>query len=171
MTLAELVRATEWVEVQAALTGLFPEERSRVSDYQGVFRTLRAMEPEANLMRISIEVRPVQGCQDDPVPEVFGRNGTLNRELADCPVSELEAEYGLTETAYSLSLQPWRNWLGTMIEPGTLGAYSHGQIIAYVIVDMTFHGFSEAENQAVLEELQRRMAEIDIKTDGGESET
>jgi hypothetical protein len=123
------------------------------------------MASEANPMRIAIEVRPLPGIDDEQVPEVVGRNGTLNRELADCPVAEANAEYGLSETVYSLSLNPWSQWLGMLIEPATRGAYSSGQIIAYAMADMTFYGFTEDDNQEVLAELQRRVAELNAMTD------
>ncbi len=41
------------------------------------------MKPEPNPMRISIECRPMPGLDEEPVPEVIGRDGTLNRELDD----------------------------------------------------------------------------------------
>jgi hypothetical protein len=72
-----------------------------------------------------------------------------------------EAEYGAQETVWSLSLQPRRKWLGMTVEPAAVAAYSPPSVVAYCLNDMTFHGFSEAENQELMEELHRRVAEID----------
>jgi hypothetical protein len=47
------------------------------------------------------------------------------------------------------------------VEPAVLAEYSPAQIVAYCLNDMTFHGFSEADNREVSEELKRRVAEID----------
>ncbi len=56
------------------------------------------------------------------------------------------------------------------IEPATLAEYSPAQVIAYCLNDMTFHGFSEAENREVSEELQRRVAELDAMSEVERSE-
>src|SRR5699024_5304230 len=50
------------------------------------------------------------------------------------------------------------------IEQGTEETYSPAQIIAFALWEMTFHGFTEAENRAVQEELQRPVAELDAMT-------
>ena len=49
------------------------------------------------------------------------------------------------------------------VEPATLRTYPLPQIVAYCLSDMTFHGFSEAENRAEIEELRGRVAEIEAK--------
>lgn len=167
MTFAELVAETSWAEVKAALLWLSPDNRPYLSGYRKVFRELRRMEAEPDPMRIAIERRPIPGYDEEPAPEVVGRNGTLNRELDDFKHlgKHATAEYGAEETAWSLSLQPWRRWLGMTIEPATLAEYSPAQVAAYCLDDMTFHGFSEAENQEVREELQRRVAEIDAMSE------
>ena len=96
------------------------------------------MESEADPMRIAIERRPLPGYDEEPAPEVIGRNGTLNRELDDF------------------------KHLG---KHATLAEYSPAQVAAYCLNDMTFHGFSEAEQREVREELQRRVAEIDAMSE------
>lgn len=167
MTFAELIASTGWAEVKAALLWLFPEEESEISGYQKIFWELRRMNPEPDAMRIAIERRPIPGYDEDPTPEVIGRNGTLNRELDDFQHLGKHAtpEYGAEEATYSLSLRPWRNWLGMTVEPETLREYSPAQAIAHCLADMTFHGFSEAEHQEVSDELARRVAEIDAMTE------
>lgn len=130
------------------------------------------MEPEPDPMRIAIERRPIPGYDEEPAPEVIGRNGTLNRELDDFKHlgGQATAEYGAEETVWSLSLHPWRRWLGMTIEPATLTEYPLAQVAAYCLNDMTFHGFSEAEIREVDEELQRRVAEIDAMSEEERSE-
>ena len=130
------------------------------------------MKAESEPMRIAIERRPIPGYDEDPVPEVMGRNGTLNRELCDFKHLGMRAtpEYGAEETVWSLSLQSWRSWLGMTFEPATLTEYSPAQVVAYCLSDMTFHGFSEAENREVSEELQRRVAELDAMSEEDRAE-
>ena len=167
MTFAELIASTSWADVKATLLWLFPDEKGHLSDYRKVFWELRRMKPKPDPMRIAIERRPTPGFDEKPTSEVVGRNGTLNRELDDFKHLGKHAtpEYGAEETVWSLSLHPWRNWLGMSIEPATLTEYSPAQAVAYCLSDMTFHGFSEAENQEVSEELQRRVAEIDAMSE------
>lgn len=167
MTLAELIASMSWAEVKAALLWLFPDDERHLSDYRKVFWDLRRMKPKPDPMRIAIERRPIPGFGEAPAPEVIGRNGTLNRELDDFKHlgNHATPEYGAEETVWSLSLQPWSSWLGMTIEPATLTEYSPAQAVAYCLSDMTFHGFSEAENREVSEELQRRVAEIDAMSE------
>ena len=167
MTFAELIASTSWAEVKAALLWLFPDEERHLLDYRKVFWELRRMKPKPDPMRIAIERRPIPCFDEAPAPEVIGRNGTLNRELDDFKHLGKHAtpEYGAEETVWSLSLQPWRSWLGMTVESATLMDYSPAQAVAYCLSDMTFHGFSEAENREVSEELRRRVAEIDAMSD------
>ena len=167
MTFAELISSTSWAEVKAALVWLFPDEEGRLSDYRKVFWELRRMKPKPDPMCIAIERRPMPGLDESPVPEVIGRNGTLNRELDDFEHlgNRATPEYGAEEAVWSPSLQPWCAWLGMSIEPATLTEYSPAQVVAYCLNDMTFHGFSETEIRKVSEELQRRVAEIDAMSE------
>ena len=172
MTFAELIAKTTWTEVKAALLWQCPDESHHLPDYRKVFWELRRMKPEADPMRIAIERRPISDPDETPTPEVFGRNGTLNRELDDFKFMGKHAtpEYGAEETVWSLSLQLWRNWLGMRIEPATLKEYSPSQVVASCLSEMTFHGFSEAENREVSEELQKRIAEVDAMSEAERAE-
>lgn len=163
MTLADVIASTTWAEVKAALRWLSPSEVMHLMEYKQVFRDLRQMRPEPDPMRISIEFQPLVGDDDDAIPEVVGRDGTLNRDLKEYKYlgSYADAGYGMEEARWAISLRPRRNWLGMEIEPTTLRTYPLPQIVAYCLSDMTFYGFSEAENHAVSEELKRRVAEIE----------
>lgn len=163
MTLADVIASTTWAEVKAALRWLFPHEMAQLPGYRQVFWELRQMKPAPDPMRISIELQLWAGDGEDSIPEVVGRDGTLNRDLKDFKYLEKHAhsEYGAEEVRWSITLLPRRNWLGMKIESATLRMYPLPQIIAYCLNDMTFHGFSEAENRAVSEELKRRVEEIE----------
>lgn len=162
MTFAELISSTTWAEVRAALLWLLPEERGNLAGYRKVFRELQRIKPEPDAMRIAVECRPTAGDDTEPLPEVVGRNGTLNRDLDDFKHlgKHATAAYGAEEVVWSLSLRPWRRWLGMTVEPGTLQTHSAAHVIAHCLNDMTFHGFSEAEAREFRDELDRRVAEI-----------
>lgn len=167
MTFAELVGSTTWAKVSAALQRQFPDERGNLSDYHKVFRDLRRMNPTPDAMRIAIVCESIPGDDEVPVPEVVGRDGTLNRDLDDFKYlgERATAEYGAEETRWSLSLRPWRSWLGMTVEPTTLEEYLPAEVIAHCLNDMTFHGFSEAGHREFSEELERRVAEIDAMSE------
>jgi hypothetical protein len=161
VTFAELITSTSWAEVKAALSWLFPGERGNLAVYRKIFHELQRIKSEASEMRIAIECRPVAG--DEPRPEVVGRNGMLNRDLDDFKHlgKQATAEYGAEEVVWSLSLRPWRSWLGMTVEPGTLATHSAAHVIAHCLDDMTFYGFSEADVREFRDELDKRMAEIE----------
>jgi hypothetical protein len=172
MTFAELIAETSWAEVKATLLWLYPDQGPCVMDYRNVFRELRRISPEPDSMRIAIECRTIPGFEEEPAPELIGRNGTLNRELNDFKFLGTDAspEYGAEEAVWSLALRPRGCWLGMTIEPATLAEYSPAQVVAYCLKEMTFHGFSEAENREVREELRRRVAEIDAMSEQEKAE-
>ena len=172
MTFAELIAETSWSEVKAALLWLYPDQSQYVINYRNVFRELRRLKPESNSMRVAIECRAIPGFEEEPAPEVIGRNGTLNRELNDFKFlgKDATAEHGAEEVVWSLALRPRRSWQGMTIEPATLAEYSSAQIVAHCLNEITFHGFSEAENRKVREELRRRVSEIDAMSEQEKAE-
>lgn len=164
VTLKELIEATTWPEIKAAIIWLDPEYGKQIRDYQKVISKLRKTSAVPDGMRISIELRSAFGTDEDASLEVVGRNGTLNRELDDFPFLGHQTatnEYGAIEAIYSLCLNSWNSWLGMQIDPETLRQYTPAQIIAYCVDEMTFHGFDESDVSEFSAELKRRVAEID----------
>ena len=166
VTLGDLVRATAWSEVKAALIWLFPGSSDHLHDYKAVFQKLRRMRPVTDSMRIYIEARKNQELDEADVTEVIGRDGTLNRELDDFKyLTAKEADVlGDKEVTYSLCLRPWSNWLGMTIDPICRKRHSAAQVVAYCLDEMTFHGFAEHEIEDFSIELNRRVAEVDAMT-------
>ena len=166
-TLAELLAATTWPEIKAALAWLYPDESRRAADYRRVVDELRKLDPAADPMRIAIERAPRLEPDDEPVLEVIGRDGTRNRDLEEFAHWDEHAKvmHGDTETKWSLAFRPWRAWLGMSIEPATLEAHAPAHVVAHCLYEMTFHGFCEATIQAAQHELQRRVEEIDAMSE------
>jgi hypothetical protein len=171
-TLAELTATTRWPEIKAALAWLYPDERPRLDEYRRVLRELRALRPEASSMRIAIECAPRLEPDEEPALEVIGRDGTCNRDLEEFAHwdERARAEQGAEQTTWSLSLRPWREWLGMTIEPATLEAHSPAHVVAHCLYDMTFHGFCEATVQDTHQELLRRVAEVDAMSEEEKAE-
>ena len=69
--------------------------------------------------------------------------------------------WGDQETEFALSLERWDEWLGMSIDPMTLASIPLPQIAAHCMSEMTFHGFDEADVQAVVDEMKTRVAELD----------
>ncbi len=163
MTLKELFAATTWPEIKAAIFWLDPEYVKKIRDYQKVISKLRKTTAVQDGMRISIDLRPTFGTDEEASLEVVGRNGTLNRELDDFAYLGPTAteEYGAIEVTYSLCLSSWNSWLGMEIDPKTVSQYTPAHIIAYCVDEMTFHGFDESDVSEFAAELKRRVGEID----------
>lgn len=85
--------------------------------------------------------------------EVVGRNGTLNSELDDFQYFQenVDEEYANAEADYSLSFQPWEEWLASEIDEATQAGFTGPEIVAHCIWDMTFHGFEQVQIQEELE--------------------
>jgi hypothetical protein len=99
--------------------------------------------------------------------EVVGRDGTLNSELHDFQYfkENVDEEFAHAEVDYSLSFQPWEEWLASEIDKTTHAAFTGSEIVAHCIWDMTFHGFEQITIQEELAELKRRVDEIDGMTE------
>lgn len=164
-TLADLLNESQWPEIRAALSWLYPRERESLDGYERTARHLRTLTPEPGAMRIAIRISEETDPEDDTRRwhEVFGMNGTLNRDQPDFKHygHAPDSAVGMAETHWSLSMTPWEQWLGMQIDPGTLSAYPPAQLLAHCLWEMTFHGFTQEQVGDVRDELQRRIAELD----------
>ena len=118
--------------------------------------------PTANPTRLCIRPTLRPGLDDQPFPEVLGRNGTLNRDLDDFRhLGEAEdSTYALSEAEFALDFEPWNEWLGMEIEADTLEKYLASEIAAHCLQEMTFFGFDEDDIGAERAELDRRVDEL-----------
>jgi hypothetical protein len=65
---------------------------------------------------------------------------------------------------FGLDFKPWNEWLGMHLEPNSLEQFSHDEIVAHCLWEMTFYGFDQTTIQTVFEELNEMMPNLEGKT-------
>jgi hypothetical protein len=167
MNLSQLIGTSEWADVERSLRRHYPDAQESLEGYGDTFLLLRRLTPATSSMRLSIRTTFRPGLDDEPFPEVVGKNGTLNRDQEDFKHlgKAADSTYALSAAEFGLELESWNEWLGMEIEVDTLDEYLESEIIAHCLYEMTFFGFTEAEISAQREELQRRIDELDAMTE------
>ena len=167
MDLSQLISTTEWTEVERSLLQQYPDARESLEGYRDTFFQLRRLTPVTTSMRLRIRNTFRPGLDDQPFPEVVGKNGTLNRDQEDFKhLGKAEdSTYALAETEFALELEPWDEWLGMEIDADTLDKYLPSEIVAHCLQEMTLFGFNEADIGAQRAELQRRVDELDAMSE------
>ncbi len=163
MKLKELIDKSEWINVKKSLLESYPDDEVNPKEYEDVYKTLSSMASKETDMIICIEESFDEEYDDEPNISVFGRDGTLNREIKDFKyLSKSEdMEYANSEACYSLDLVPWDIWIGMEIDPLSLEKYSETEIIAYCLWEMTFAGFDQDEIREQANEVCARVTELD----------
>lgn len=122
MTLKELVGKHAWDEVEGALARYYVPN----AGYPLAYERLRKLESAPAEGRIV-----VQKAGDSGVEVLYG---------AACDVGD--------DDLYGLDFTDWRECLGMEIDPLTLEWCSGPEILAHVLWEITFYGYSNEEVQA-----------------------
>ncbi len=167
MKFRELLAKTDWNEVKSSLLQDYPDAGRSLGGYKSVFDTLLSLPLRETKMRICIEIVFREGIDEEPYIEVFGKDGTLNKDLPDFRhfSENASTEFANSETSFALDLVSWEEWLGMELDPSTLQAYSGPDIIAHCLWEMTFFGFDQKTIKEHREELKRRTTELDNMTE------
>ena len=163
MTLFELLQCTPWAAVQAALLRK-ADKKIPVLAYQALMEQLKRMQPHPNPMRIAVEPERMPFNAAEPELQVVGRDGSLNKHMADWKECGAPADYDDEEATFSLSFKRWEEWLGMVVEPETLRSMRSEDIVAYVLEDMTFYGFTQDRIADALEEIRLQIDRFDSMT-------
>lgn len=118
-------------------------------------------------MRICLEEVFREGIDEEPYVDVFGKDGTLNKDLPDFHHFSKTAskEFANSETSFALDLVPWEEWLGMELDPSAFDAYSAPDIVAHCLWEMTFFGFDKETIRKQRDEIEGRAREIDAMTE------
>jgi hypothetical protein len=65
------------------------------------------------------------------------------------------------EVSFGLDFKPWNEWLGMNLEPNSLEQFSHEEIVAHCLWEMTFYSFDQTRIQAVLEKLNEMIPNLE----------
>ncbi|MCP4353510.1 MAG: hypothetical protein GY795_49300 [Desulfobacterales bacterium] len=163
MKLKELIDKNEWTDVKKSLLEAYPDDDVEPEEYEDVYKALSSMTLRETDMRICIEESFDEEYDDEPDISVFGKDGTLNREIKDFEYLSKsgDREYANSEACYSLDLVPWNIWIGMKIDPLLLEKYSETEIIAYCLWEMTFAGFDQDEIRKQADEVCERVMAFD----------
>lgn len=82
--------------------------------------------------------------------EVYGEDGSLRED------GELER--------FALELMPWSKWLGVAVPEELRRELGDAAVVAHGLYEMTVAGFDEETIQAEVEELSRRVRELEQMT-------
>lgn len=145
--LRDLLSRVAWPAVEVALVAAYPNEADRVHRYRTVYERLVSLEPAP-----CNPVLRIEPCKDDHEQwlEVYGEDGSLRED------GEMER--------FALELMPWSKWLGVAVPEELRRELGDPVIGAHCLYEMTVVGFDEETIQAEVEELSRRVRELEQMT-------
>jgi hypothetical protein len=133
MTLQELLDAYEYADIEDTFASLYKKNYKRNAvGYEEVFETLKECD-DVIFSDYSIQISHVDG--NDPYEHVNGKKATDDFDV-------------------SLSLTPWKEWLGMRISPSVFTGYTSKEIICHCLWEMTFYGYNEKEIEKVISEIE-----------------
>ena len=148
MRFKELVVKTDFEDVWRCLCTYYSDKDENAvsviqTKYLNIYSQLKTMKSESNELKISIRFNKASDDDDEAYHCVAG-------------VHSFESD-----TSYGIEFVPWNEWLGMDIEPETEKNYTHSDIVAHCLWEMTFMGKNEAEIALRLAEL------VDAASDEG----
>jgi hypothetical protein len=163
MRLKELLLSTDWGEVKQSLLGSYPDSRRTIDKLERVFERLLSLDGRDTKMRLCLAEVRREGIDEEPYIEVFGKDGTLNRDLPEFRYFSETArrDFANLETSFALELVPWEEWLGMELDPSTSQEYSDADLIAHCLWEMTFFGLDQATIEKQRQKIDRRVKELE----------
>jgi len=161
MKFKQLIDKYSWGDVWSTFRKLYSDQEKNCEGYKQVFSELRTIKPVETKMRIVIEDVPEEGNQESYV-HVSGKDGTLKKAIHSKHFKN--DGMGNQEESFAIEYTPWKKWLGMKIDPLSSERYSEDEIIAHCLWEMTFAGFDQASIKKQINELKRRVEEIDNMT-------
>jgi hypothetical protein len=136
MTLYDLLDAYEFEDIEDTFVILYGNKYVRNAvGYEEVFETLKEIE-DVGLSDYKIVITFV-----DDSEELEDRYHHVN--------GKCDSE----EHSVSLSLSPWKEWLGMKIDEYTFSRYSGREILCHCLWEMTYYGYNENAIRKFIEEL------------------
>lgn len=167
MKLKELLATTQWEDIHQSLCANYADAMDYIESLEDVFKSLLSLTPGSTNFRIFIKEVFRKDFDDEPHIEVFGRNGTLNKELPDFKYMNQEpgSDYANSEVQYALEFTEWEQWLDMEIDEEIFQNYSSPEIAAHCLWEMTMIAFNQTDIKKQEEEIIRRKNEVDNMTE------
>ncbi len=144
MTLADLIRDYSLSAVKNRLLKYCPDA---MYEYADVFAKLAVLQPQANSMRLVLEY-VVDDDEELDYIEVSGRDGGMTENDSDGTDADVDPCRLL-----SIAFTPWEQWLGMIIDPGTMAAFEPLDVIVHCLAEMTVYGYDQDTIQTKMNEL------------------
>jgi len=163
MKLKELLLTTEWKDIEESLVKNYADASKCIDCHEKVFSSLPSLTPAPTELRICIKEVFDKDFDDEPHTEVFGKDGTLNKELSDFKYmnEKPDSDYANSEVEYAIEFVDWEEWLNMEIDKYTVQKYSNPDIVAHCLWEMTFFGYDKNSIQEQKDELDRRVKELE----------
>lgn len=162
MKFIDLIRTVSWIQVEADLARLYPEEGPNFEQYERVYSSLLAISPVETAMRIAIRI--VQQ-KDDSYHDVYGLDNQREAQgESECRALESQSEAQGDSKSWALDFIDWNEWIAMEIDSDTLDKYEHSEIAAHCLWEMTFYGFYPEQirrrKNTILRDMEKGLAEI-----------
>lgn len=145
MILKQLFSNCNWLSVWKRLVILYPDQKESEEIYRNVFQQLQSLNPSQTDLILVLEEK---ANELNPTPYIDVSGKRMNETME-----------------YALEFSPWENWLGMELDKITLREFSHYDIIAHSLYEMTYIGYSQDEIKQQLEELNSAVDEIKNMTE------
>lgn len=145
MTLSELINSNAWLSIQLTMEKLFHDQDKNMEGYEGVFNTLKNLQPKVN--NVTVNVHWVHDDYDDT-------------DYVDVTGYYTQPQ-GTDEENLSLALEftPWEEWLAMPVSEESLKEFTELEIIGYCLWEMTFMGFEQNKIQEELDKINQSAEE------------
>lgn len=172
MKFKELLSTIEWKDIKESLLETYADASSGIDEYKTVFHSLFSLFPDSTKFRICIKEVFEEDFDDNPYADVFGKNGTLNKELPDFKYmnQQPDSEFANSEVKYALEFVEWEEWLSMEIDEDTLRNYSKPDIAAHCLWEMTSLGYDQVTIKEQKDELDHRVKEVKNMSDDEKKE-
>lgn len=139
MTVQELFRAVSWDDVAGCIARLYPDNVESLTGYEKVFHEVRECKPVPDPQETAVCVELVE---DD--------NGNYYNVYGRVPGED---------ECFALDLCLFKEWAGYLVDEELPRMMDLSEIVAHILWEMTFHGFSEEDILARRRELEECVRE------------
>jgi hypothetical protein len=153
ITCKDLMNRYTWEEIEPTLYLLYPLPEKSIAEYKEAYQKFLAVVPMQSRMRIIIEQNKLP--TGEFWYEVYGRNGTLVKELFQHENARRRLKDILEqEQGYDLSYMDWAEIAGMSIDASTLASFPEKDVAVHVLILITQRWHSDEQALRVIEEIK-----------------
>lgn len=149
MIFQDLITQTKWENVKRKLLKLYPDEHKNLDGYRDVwYQLVYILKPEIfkDLNEKNIEILICEKVDD-----LFNDYENIYYDVVGWDGNQ----------RWAIEFLPWEEWLGMKINKETLKKFSYEEIAVHCIWEMTYCGFDQQQIKNKIDELKRRVEEVE----------